>query len=353
MKNPDFKMFDFLEMTPDFVCVADKDGFFKKVNPAVIQKLGYTEEELFTLPISTFIHPEDRDFTKQERTKLLNGKGLLNLQNRYVTKEGNIVWLEWTSIYISDKDLVFAIAKDISARKKIEIEVEEKYKKFKSLATHFKKTIEKDKKYLAIELHAELAQLASVVKMDINWIRNKTTRLNENTNERIDHALAIVDLLINSIRRISFSVSPTMLADLGLSETLKWHCKEFSILNGIPCEFESAFDEADLSYEIKMDFFRISQEALTNIMYHAQANKVMINIEDTGNGISLCITDNGKGFDQKNLIKSNGLTNMKKRAISINAEMAIQSAAGKGTKICVKVAKQPNKEPTSDLIQNV
>ena len=83
LKDSKLEMFEFFEMTPDLVCIAGKDGYFKKINPAVIQKLGYTEEELFSRPISSFIYEEDKDITRRVRTHLLNGRTLLNFQNRY------------------------------------------------------------------------------------------------------------------------------------------------------------------------------------------------------------------------------------------------------------------------------
>src|ERR1700752_1680268 len=96
LMNLESEMFSFFELTPDLVCIAGKDGFFRRVNPAVIDKLGYTEAELFTAPVSAFIHPEDREKTRRRRLKLLQGKALLNFENRYLTKKGKIVWLAWT-----------------------------------------------------------------------------------------------------------------------------------------------------------------------------------------------------------------------------------------------------------------
>ena len=206
-----FEMFSLFEMTPDLVCIAGKDGYLRKVNPAVVLKLGYTEAELYARPVASFIYPEDRDTTHKERMELLDGKPLLNFQNRYITKAGAIVWLEWTSIYSSDKEIVFAIAKDITVRKEIEKDVEEKYRKFKSLATHFKTSIEKERKYLAVELHEELAQLAAIVKLDVDWVNKHEPGLEGLSKMRIEHALAVADLLVNTIRRISFSISPKML----------------------------------------------------------------------------------------------------------------------------------------------
>ncbi len=339
LKTTEFEMFALFELTPDLVCIAGKDGFLKKVNPAVMQKLGYTAEELYTRPIASFIHPEDRETTGQVRTKLLNGEALLNFQNRYVRKDGTIVWLEWTSIYIPDKEIVFALAKDITEKKLLENEVEEKYKKFKSLATHFKKSIEEDRKYLAVELHEELAQLATVVKMDLHWINDHISEMSGALKSRTGHAYLIVELLISTIRRISFSISPGMLDDLGLNEVLSWHCSEFSVLNGIPCRFESDYDESLLTKEVKLDFFRICQESLSNVMYHAQATNVVIGIKDIGDKICLSISDNGKGFDRSQQKLGAGLTHVQERTASINGELIIQTETGKGTTICVSISK--------------
>jgi PAS domain S-box-containing protein len=340
LSSSEFEMHPFFEITPDLVCIASKEGFFRKVNYSVVNKLEYTEQELFARPIASFIHPEDKELTARKRTDLINGTPLVNFQNRYVTKNEGIVWLDWTSIYLPDREIVFAIAKDVTERKKVEKEIEEKYRKFKSLTTHFKTSIEKERKYLAIELHEELAQLASVVKMDIDWLSINTPDLPAASKSRMDHALGVSELLINAIRRISYSISPNMLDDLGLNETLKWLCEEFAILNGIPCLFHSTYNTEHLTHEIQLDLFRICQESLTNVMYHAEANKVEINIAPVGDKVCLSISDDGKGFEINKQKKTSGLTGMRKRAVSINGELIIKSEIGKGTEVCFTIAPQ-------------
>jgi signal transduction histidine kinase len=131
-----------------------------------------------------------------------------------------------------------------------------------------------------------------------------------------------------------------MLNDVGLTATLEWQCKEFSTLNRIPCSFKAVYDEAHLTQEMKLDFFRICQEALINIMHHAEAKSVSITIEEAGNDIRLSIIDDGKGFDSKKTNTAFGLTTMQKRISSINGEIAIDSKPGKGTRISAIVPKQ-------------
>jgi signal transduction histidine kinase len=195
--------------------------------------------------------------TMQERAKLLDGVALTHLDNRYLTKDGRIVWLHWTSVYLPDKEAVFAIAKDITERKQAEKELEDKYLKFKGLAAHFKSSVEKDRKNFASELHEELAHLAAAIKLDIDWIGANTPGLFGLQKSKIEHASAILTLCINKIRKISFAISPYILDMLGLDKTLQSLCNEFAILNNTPCLFESAYTERDLTHEIKLDFFRI------------------------------------------------------------------------------------------------
>jgi len=327
------------EMTPDLVCIAGKDGYFRKVNPSVIQKLEYTAEEIYKIPIASLIHPEDREYTARERAKLLEGKTLLNFQNRYISKTGKVIWLEWTSLFLPQKELVFAIAKDITENKRREIETEEKYHTFKSLATHFKSRVEEDRKYLARELHEEVAQLAAVVKMQVSWLDHNLTGIPEQAKNKIEEALVLSDLLIRTVRKVSFSISPNMMDDLGLTATLEWKCKEFSLLNGIPCEVKSNFSEISLGKEKKLDIYRICEEALSNIMEHAEAKSVKVLLEDRDDHITLSITDDGIGFDKQKVKPAAGIQNLEQLTFIMNGRLAISSEPGKGTIVTVTVPK--------------
>lgn len=335
----ELEMFSFFELIPDLVCIANREGYFKKVNQAVIDTLGYTREELMAQPISHFIYPADREITSSRRKELLQGKTLINFDNRYVSKSGDIIWLHWTSIYIPEKQIVLAIAKNITGRKQKEIEIEEKSLRFENLASHFKGKLENDKRSLATELHEELAQLATVAKMNLTWLKENCQLETAEHNSKVEDTLTILDKLIESIRRLSFAISPDMLHNLGLNETLNWLCEEFSQLNNIPCIFESTCPDEELSREIQLDFFRICQESLSNVMYHAKAEAVWVNLESTEDRINLHITDNGKGFLVDQLDGASGINNMRKRADSVNGQLVIHSELGKGTRVALEIFK--------------
>jgi len=112
----------FFDLSPDLLCIAGYDGYFKRINPAVSKLLGYTEDELYSSPINSFVYHSDSDLTEQMRNELRNNKPLLNFENRYVTKSGEVVWLSWTSLPVHNQRLVFAIAKNITHKKKVEEE---------------------------------------------------------------------------------------------------------------------------------------------------------------------------------------------------------------------------------------
>ncbi len=340
MINQDTLLFEQLalfEMTPDLVCIAGKDGYFRKVNPAVLNKLQYSAEELYPRLISSFIHPDDRELTARERMKLLEGKTLLNFQNRYLRKDGTIIWLEWTSVYLPDKEIVFAIAKDISENKRKEKEIEDRYNTYKNLVAHFKARAEEDKKWLAYELHEEVAQMATALKLSLEGIDQYKSGLKENADFKINEAFVLCDLLVDAIRRISFSLSPAMLDDIGFTDTLEWICKEFAIMNGIACQFVTDCDEDELPGEIKIDIFRICQEALNEIRVQATATKVKITLQNNGDSISLNVADDGKDASQSE--KPPGLINMRQLATSMNASFTLTNEKGKGKIITLVINK--------------
>ncbi|SIS84867.1 PAS domain S-box-containing protein [Zobellia uliginosa] len=112
----------FFDLSIDYLCVAGYDGYFKRINPAFVKFLGYSEDELYSKPIHNFIYEEDRNLTALQREGLVKNRPLVNFENRYVCKSGELVWLHWTSIPLKEEQLVYAIAKDITHKKNMESE---------------------------------------------------------------------------------------------------------------------------------------------------------------------------------------------------------------------------------------
>lgn len=332
------EVFDlFFHHTPDLICIAGKDGYFRKVNRAVTEKLGYSSEELMQQPIYTLIHPADQQLTAEKREQLLQGKSLLNFQNRYRTKAGNYIWLEWTSIYFPQQEVVFAIAKDITRQKAAEQEIRQRVEQYRMMAGHFKQRNERDRKNLSFELHEELAQLAAVLTLNLQQLQDSAIDLSPGGQQQLQQSLALCDMLVQTIRRISFYFSPGMLQDLGMIATLEWLCNEFTGISGITCRFFGQCNEARLSFEKQLDMFRICQEALQNILTHAAATEVHVTLTESDTHVQLAVADNGKGFSLPAHKETSGLQHMRSLAATIHATLHIHSAEGRGTEIILQV----------------
>ena len=188
----------FFYLSPDLLCIAGFDGYFKKINPSVSKLLGYTEEELYSKPISEFIYIDDRNITSAHRNELTKNSLLQNFENRYVSKSGEIVWLAWTSMPIIDEKLIYAVAKNITHRKVLEEERN-------LLLSNFAK-INKNLKKLGYasshDLRSPVNNLLSIFSLlDVSTISDPETlqfiQMLESTSESLRQALNdYLDILI-------------------------------------------------------------------------------------------------------------------------------------------------------------
>ena len=130
---------------------------------------------------------------------------------------------------------------------------------------------------------------------------------------------------MNNIRRIAYSFGHGNIADLGLDAALESLCEEFATLTGTDCDYTSSFREDMLSYEVKLDIYRVCQGALLNTMQHADASRVAISLEEKNDRLLLVVSDNGKGFSRQETGFGAGLTTMQGRALSINGQLIVSS----------------------------
>jgi PAS domain S-box-containing protein len=306
--------------------------------------LGYTWEEWKSDPVfwQHHIHPDDKDWVIDFCKDYTLRKKEHQFEYRMIAKDGRVVWLaDFVTVVVESNQPIQlrGVMVDITARKKTEEELREKNIQLKELSRHLQNVREEERKYLAREVHDELGQLAAVVKMDIDWLQIKMPDLPEANAKRILHASSTTSLLIGTIRRLASELRPVMLDELGLNTSLEWLCGKFEEANGIPCVFESFFDDHGLGIQVKTALFRICQEALSNVKRHSAATHVNVSIRLNGDLIQLVITDNGKGFDINQKTGTVGLVGMQERSLSVNGTLVIESEPGKGTIICTIIPK--------------
>ena len=228
---------------------------------------------------------------------------------------------------------------EITQRKKAEQEVVTKNNELKRLSSYLQNVREEERKYLAREVHDELGQLASVIKMDIDWLEMQVPDHEESYKKRLSHASSVSDLMIDTIRKLASDLRPAMLDELGLSASVESACKKFTDNYGIPCVFAFDFDDRFLEEKVTTNLFRLFQEALNNSMQHAHATHIVVSMLEKKDTIELSITDDGVGFDTTQKNNTYGLISMRERMLSINGWLTVSSKPGAGTTICAVIPK--------------
>lgn len=287
----------FFELSPDLLCIAGYDGYFKRINPAVSQLLGYTNEELFARPINEFVHPADRLLTSEVRTQLTRNKPLYNYENRYVTKSGEVVWLSWTSLPVESNQLIFAIAKDITHKKKLESE----RNVLLSNLTKLNKDLKQLNYTTSHDLRAPVNNLLSVFSLlDVNRIDDPET-------------LQFINILKTSAQNLKQTLD-TYVDILSQKESLNEQIEDINlqeILNVVTSSLKTLIHTSDTTLNVdfselsSVKFNRIYLESvflnlITNSIKYSRPDKspvISIRSRNSEGVPQLLISDNGMGFD--------------------------------------------------------
>ncbi len=202
--------------------------------------------------------------------------------------------------------------------------------------TRFLQTVREDERTsIARELHDELGQTLTALRIDLGWIRGQCAGQDAACAGRADSAHALVERAIDALRRISEGLRPGMLGVLGLCVALEHQVVEFSERTGIACGFFADRDEYALESGCAIAVFRLVQEGLTNIFRHAGATQANVRLSGIDGWLELVIQDNGTGFDSRGPRKGFGLLGMRERVCMFGGEMRVESSGG--TRITVRL----------------
>ena len=288
------------------------------------------------------IHPEDLEYVKKVHVEALHNFASPKFEFRIIDNNGQLKYIRsGLSIVRNDQQepiLLRGFNLDITATQLSVERLKQSHHELQALASHLENIREEERTDIAREIHDELGQQLTAIKFDISWVKSKLQQDAMPLSEKITEAIGMVDETIKSVRKIASKLRPIVLAELGLSEALKWQSKEFEKRTGIPCYFTENFENNDINKCISIAFFRIYQESLTNITRHASATRVDSSLSLDNEYLTLQIKDNGVGFDPEEVKskKSLGLVGLKERTLSMDAELTLQSIKGKGTTITIK-----------------
>jgi signal transduction histidine kinase len=209
--------------------------------------------------------------------------------------------------------------------------------KLRRLAAHLISVREEERAHIAREIHDELGQVLTGLKMEVTWLAK---RLKEKPLiEKTDSMCKLIDSSVQTVRKIATGLRPEVLDEMGLVAAVAWQAKEFQKRTGIRCRTKLPPESAKLDLDISTTMFRIFQEILTNVARHSRATRVDIDLTLTGENLALEVLDNGIGIPAADLDgrKSLGLLGMHERALLFGGEVTISGTPGQGTRVAVSI----------------
>ena len=231
------------------------------------------------------------------------------------------------------------ILRDVTARVRAEEALRKSQGDFQELALAASTAREQEKSRIARELHDELGQALTALKIDVGWLRDHLGEPPLEVARKLTAMQVLLDGTVAAARRISADLRPLMLDDLGLTAAAEWLVHNFTQRTTIACELALGKGDLDLPDPYATTVFRVLQECLTNVAKHADASQVNVALERSAAEIFLTVRDNGRGFapDAPRGPGSFGLIGLRERSYLVNGEVSIESAPGRGTRIALRV----------------
>jgi len=233
------------------------------------------------------------------------------------------------------------ILRDITRRKAFEDALRRQQDELRELSARVLEAREEEKTLIARELHDELGQLLTALKMDVAWLRDHLPDAAPETSAKVEQMNAVLDQTVGSVRRISADLRPLMLDDLGLADAASWLVEDFSRRSGIACALELPQDARldALERGTATTLYRALQESLTNIGRHAQAKRARIALRLEGGAVLLEVDDDGRGIDTEDIAKprSLGLKGMRERTRYLGGTLEVERAPSGGTQLRLRL----------------
>jgi signal transduction histidine kinase len=291
-----------------------------------------------------YIAPDDVPVFRDSMRHSQETLSFWNWEGRVVTEGGVPKWINLRATpraHGEDVCMWDGVVINITESKASEEKLVKSQHMLRELSAHLESVREEECKRIAREIHDELGQTLTALRMDVSLARLDFGGSNPKMMGRLQSMTELVDRTIKTARHVTASLRPGAL-DLGIVAALEWLVEEFIGYAGIPCELVLGDGEIDLDELTATAIFRIVQESLTNVARHAQASQVEIIVTRTNGELCFEVRDNGTGFDENAVAdgKSFGLVGMRERVAMMNGTFELYSEPGRGTRIrvCVPAA---------------
>lgn len=323
----------FVERMNEGAAVLSKDHTVLHCNGRLARFLGRGLQSVIGSSILDLIWPDDHPKldTLLRRAAQRNCRGEIRLLSRKGAPLS--VHLSLNPLRLDSTRAVCLIASDLSEMKRAEQALRASSEQYRNLAAHLLSVREEERSRISREVHDELGQSLTAVKMDLAWLAGRLPTRSGELLKRIRSTGRLADNIMQAVRRISTELRPAVL-DLGLAAAVEWQVQDFQARSGVQCTLRLLIREVVKS-NASTAMFRIFQETLTNVARHANATRVEVVLQKQRDRLVLLIHDNGRGFDHSDpsLANSLGLLGMRERAAILGGQVNISSAPGKGTTV--------------------
>ena len=236
-------------------------------------------------------------------------------------------------------EMASALEQRQTERQQAEMELKHSQKLYRNLSAHLQVVREEERTRIARKIHDDMGQALTALKIDLAWLNKRLANDRDQIHEKLKSMVTLIDATIETVHNVSEDLRPGILDDFGLAAAIEWQAEEFQKRTGVECRTRIFKDELDLDKEVSTNLFRIVQESLTNVIRHAHATIVEIDLAIDDSQLKLMISDNGKGITEDAVIdpKSYGLIGIKERVHSMAGEVYIAGKSGEGTRLTIKI----------------
>lgn len=333
-----------IEGMSDGVAFIGRDWRLRYVNRKGAELIGRRPGELGGMKISDLFPAGTGESFRRAHRKAMDERIPVEVEDRYEPLGRTFVH----RIYPAD-DGIAVFFQDITEWRRREERLRFSEQRLRELGARMQVAREEEAKRIAREIHDDLGQALTVLKMDLARLRARAGA-DPALGEPIEQMNRVVDGAVATTRRIAADLRPAILDDLGLAAAITWHAQQVSERAGFEVEVDVPPSDVSVDSAGAIVLYRVLQEALTNIARHAKATHVTVTLRERAPHVTLEVKDDGRGFDPDAPTRSFGLLGMRERTASVGGLLEIESGQGKGTLVRAQVPRKLSFDASPTLV---
>ncbi len=330
----------YLESAQVMMLFLNEKGIVKMINRKGSEILGYSKQYIIGENwFEKFIPKEDTAKMKEIFASAIKGEidFVQYYENPVLCRYNKVRIIGWHNNFVKDSSGeiygVLSSGEDITESIRLKNELQKSNEELTRLSIHMRDIREKERLSLARELHDDLGQALTAIKMDLMFSMSSLREEDELLKKKLNSAMDLTAHSIKTTQQITSELRPSMIDDLGLIPAVEWYTSQFMERSSIKINLDIDVEESAFKNDFKINIYRILQECLTNAARHSKASRVSIKFKKQNNNVILTINDNGIGLESSKLTDPNsfGLIGLKERAYSLNGKISFKGKKNKGT----------------------